>query len=132
MQYVLTPDLETGNKQIDKEHGELFSRVNRLMEACSSGRGREEFAPALEFLLDYVSTHFRHEEALQKESGYPDFPAHRQFHEGYERKLRELAADLPHTGATLSDLSLLNRHIGTLITHIRLEDKKLGAYLKKG
>ncbi len=130
MRYQLTPDLETGNAQIDGEHRELFLRINRLLDACSVGQGREEAGPALQFLLDYVNTHFQHEESLQREAGYPNYPGHHTFHTGYVKKLRALAADIPSTGATISDLSLLNRHLGTLITHIKVEDKKLGAFLK--
>ncbi len=131
MRYQLTPDLETGNELIDGEHRELFSRINRLLDACSVGRGREEAGPALAFLLDYVNTHFVHEEQLQRESKYPGYPGHHTFHTGYVAKLRELAAEIPATGATISDLSMLNRHLGILITHIRTDDKKLGAFLKK-
>lgn len=131
MRYELTPDLETGNEQIDGEHRELFARVNRLMEACSSGRGRTEAGPAADFLLSYVGTHFRHEEALQRESKYPDYLPHKKFHEQYEKTLRQIAAEIPKTGASLADLNQLNRHVSSLIMHIRLEDRKLGKYLKQ-
>lgn len=130
MQYTLTPDLETGNDQIDKEHRELFSRVNRLMEACSSGRGRTEAGPAMEFLRSYVATHFRHEEALQRQAKYPDYASHKKFHDQYEKRLREIA-DAIQTEVTIAGLGQINQHISTLIMHIRLEDKRLGKYLRQ-
>ncbi len=131
MQYQLTPDLETGNKQIDEEHRELFARVNRLMQACSSGRGRTEAGPAMDFLRSYVATHFRHEEALQRDAKYPDYAPHKQFHDQYEKKLRDIAAAVSASDVTLAELNQINQHISVLIMHIRLEDKKLGKYLKQ-
>ena len=130
MRYELTPDLLTGNGLIDSEHRELFARINKLLDACSVGQGRTEAAPALNILLDYVNTHFQHEEDLQRRGNYPGLAAHRMFHTGYVQKLRALAADIPASGATISDLSQLNTHIGVLITHIKVEDKKLGAFLR--
>lgn len=131
MQYTLTPDLETGNAQIDREHKELFARVNRLMEACSAGRGRTEAGPAMEFLRSYVATHFRHEEALQQDSKYPNYVPHKKFHDEYEKKLRDIANSLVGSEVTIAGLGQINQHISTLIMHIRLEDKKLGQYLKQ-
>ena len=68
MKYELTKDLETGNAIIDSEHRQLFSAVNQLMDACSSGQGRAKIEPTLRFLLDYVDKHFAHEEQLQQQA----------------------------------------------------------------
>lgn len=130
MKYSLTKDLETGNDIIDSEHQQLFDAVNRLTEACASGQGRASLDGTIAFLLNYVDKHFAHEESLQKQSSYPGFAAHHQFHEEYKRKLRTLADQIPRSGATIADLSAINQHIGVLVSHIRTEDKKIGAYLK--
>lgn len=128
MKYSLTPDLRTGNGQIDNEHRELLGRINRLFNACSIGRGREELWPSLQFLLDYVIVHFSHEDALMRSINYPGFPEHHAFHEEYSAKLRTLAAAIPPYGVTDADLTSLNRHFAILLGHIRTDDKKLSAY----
>lgn len=130
MRYSLTPDLRTGNEQIDNEHRELFRRINRLFSACSVGRGRDEIWPSLLFLLDYVVIHFSHEDALQRSVNYPGYPEHHAFHEEYARKLNEFAALIPPYGLTDSDLSALNRFFGILLSHVRVDDKKLSAYIQ--
>lgn len=129
MKYELTKDLETGNRIIDGEHRELLQAVNKLMDACSKGQGRAGIEPTLRFLLDYVDKHFAHEETLQTQSGYPNIAGHKQFHAEYKRKLKEIAAGIPAGGPSVADLSVLNMHIAKLVTHIRTEDKKLGAFL---
>lgn len=131
MKYELTKDLESGNAIIDKEHRELFQAINKLMDACSQGKGRAAIEGTVKFLLDYVDRHFAHEEQLQKTSGYPGMAAHRMFHENYKMKLRQIANDILSHETTIADLSTLNSHVAILVSHIKLEDKKLGAFLQK-
>lgn len=129
LKYELTKDLMTGNSTIDQEHRELFAAVNNMMDACAKGQGRSTIEPTMKFLLDYVNKHFTHEEELHQKSGFPDLAAHKQFHAGYAKKLRELAAAIPATGPTITDVGNINQHIGVLVSHIRSTDKKLGAFL---
>lgn len=131
MKYELTKDLETGNTTIDQEHRELFKAVNALMDACSTGKGRTAIEPTTKFLLDYVKKHFSHEEQLQEKYKYPNITAHKQFHAEYTRKLKEIIASIPATGPSVAHLASLNQHIALLVSHIRMEDKKLGAFLNK-
>ncbi len=129
MIYELTKDLETGNSLIDREHRELLRAVNNLMAECGKGKGRAALMPTLQFLLDYVNTHFTHEEQLQKKASYPGYSAHHLFHETYKAKLKSISDSIPEAGPSVADLAALNTHIGVLLSHIRSEDKKLGAFL---
>ncbi len=129
--YELTKELETGNIFIDKEHRELLQAANDLLDACGAGKGREYMSKTIKFLNDYVDKHFANEERLQKNSGYPNFEAHKAFHEKYKQKLRDITSGISSDNPTIGELSSLNAHIGLLITHIRTEDKKLGAFLNK-
>lgn len=130
MAYEFTKELETGNGIIDSEHKELLKAVNNFLDACSKGQGRDSMKSVIKFLTNYVDHHFSHEEQLQKDSSYPNYAAHKAFHDEYKRKLKELVSKIPDSGISVSDMGNINNHIGTLITHIRIEDKKLGAHLK--
>ena len=90
IKYELTPDLATGNTLIDSEHRQLFEAINKLMEACAQGKGRDQISSTLQFLTSYVSKHFGDEEQLQIRSQYPNYSAHKQFHEGYKRQLNDI------------------------------------------
>lgn len=85
----------------------------------------------MDFLLQYVDKHFAHEEELQKNSGYPELTAHKAFHEKYKTQLKEIAAAMKASGSPVSVMVKLNSHIAVLINHIRLEDKKLSAFLNQ-
>ena len=130
MKYELTKDLETGNSLIDTEHRQLFAAINDLMDACSKGKGRDQIASTTRFLNNYVGKHFKDEEQLQVQSKYPAYPMHRQFHEKYKMDLAQIGNELNNEGPTLTVLNKLNQIVGVLITHIRIEDKKLAAHVK--
>lgn len=130
MKYELTPDLTTGNALIDSQHRLLFEAVNRLMDACSTGQGREQIQATLTFLNDYVTKHFRDEERLQMQTNYPGYADHKKFHEGYRHQLSLTSQQLLQEGPTVRALGELNRVVATLVTHIRSEDRRLARHIQ--
>ena len=130
MKYELTDDLLTGNALIDSEHRELFAAVNNLIDACAQGKGRDQIQKTVQFLGDYVAKHFRDEEGLQTKSNYPGYPAHKQFHDGYRRKLAETTQVLTREGPSVKALSDLNGVVAIMVSHIRTEDKRLARHIK--
>ncbi len=127
--YEFTKSLETGSAIIDKEHRELIDAVNKLLDACSEGKVHDRINETIDFLNGYVDRHFLHEEQLQKQSGYPGYAAHKAFHDNYKKTLKDITAGVSSSGASIAEMMKLNSHIGILISHIRTEDKKLGAFL---
>lgn len=130
MAYVLTNDLKTGNELIDSEHEELFRAVNNLLDACNRGQGKDSIHSMADFLTFYVDKHFTDEQKLQQKYHYPDFVAHLAFHEGYKKDLKGIIDAFPPEGPGIGNLAALNSHIGKLINHIKVDDKKLGQFLK--
>ena len=131
MRYELTDDLLTGNTLIDSEHRQLFAAINDLMDACSKGQGRDKIMSTAKFLSDYVNKHFSDEERLQTTSKYPNYPAHKQFHENYKKQLGQTNQELISEGPTVKALGDLNRIVGVLVSHIRTEDKKLARHVRE-
>lgn len=130
MRYELTADLMTGNTLIDTEHKQLFDAINSLMDACAQGKGREKIMSTAQFLEKYVDKHFGDEEGLQVKSKYPNYPAHKQFHDGYKRQLDDTIQVLITGGPTVKALGALNQIVGVLVSHIRTEDKKLARFIR--
>ncbi len=73
-------DYGTNVDYCDKQHMELFDRVNALNEAVSGG-DRGDIGKRLDYLIDYVVEHFQDEERLMEERGYAGLDQHRQEHE---------------------------------------------------
>lgn len=130
MRYELTEDLITGNALIDSEHKQLFNAINDLMDACASGQGRDHIMKTVDFLNGYVARHFSDEERLQVSSNYPDYQNHKTFHDGYKRQLQQTTQELLNDGATVKSLAKLNQVASVLVSHIRVEDRKLAKHLK--
>jgi hemerythrin len=124
-------DLAIGIDKIDNQHKELVARINGLFEACNKGRGKEEVQKVINYLGDYVVTHFSDEEALQREYGYPEYDAHKQLHVQFIKDFGGLKDSLDKEGVTPSLIIKMNKLlIEWLLNHIKKTDKALGVYIK--
>lgn len=131
MKYEFTSDLVTGNQLIDSEHRHLLDTINDLMDACGQGKGREKSMEVFRYLLSYVNKHFADEEKLQARANYPEFAAHKQFHDNYKKTLEGMSQSLLTDGPTVKTLGALNQQVAVLVSHIRMMDKKMAKYLRE-
>ena len=90
MSVTFDKSLETGNELIDQQHQELIDRVNKLLESCYMGTEKRTAIQTLNFLLDYTEFHFKAEEKLQEDAGYPGLEAHREQHQTFVKAVHEL------------------------------------------
>jgi hemerythrin len=94
-------DLKIGVDQIDNQHKELISRIDGLFEACNNGKGKEEVLNVVDYLGEYVVTHFSDEEALQRKYGYPEYDMHKQLHTQFIKDFGVLKNNLNEGGLHL-------------------------------
>ena len=75
---------------VDREHQELAQLFNQVAKlyACADERGTpgheeagEKIIRLLNEMGELVRSHFRNEEALMRESGYPELEEHKQYHQ---------------------------------------------------
>lgn len=123
--------LATGNSVIDNQHKELFARFDSLLTACNERKGKDEVYNLLQFLDDYVKSHFALEERLQQESNYPHYGEHKAQHESFIRDLQGLESQLKQEGASLSLVIQTNQTmVNWLIQHINITDREMAGYLR--
>jgi hemerythrin-like metal-binding protein len=115
-------------RAMDEQHEKLFEIINTLAEAMKSGKGDDVVRDTVEQLAVYTRTHFLQEEALMRQTGYPDLAPHRELHrklmadvEQYKRALEE--------GRSASPVSLLNFIRQWLVHHIRESDRAYSDHL---
>ena len=124
-------NLATGNAEIDLQHKELFRRFNNLLEACNKGKGDQEVGNLLDFLSDYVKSHFAAEELLQKKHGFTGYEDHKHQHDGFIRDLQNIQREFHSEGAGISVVIRTNKMIvNWLIKHISGTDKELASFLR--
>lgn len=109
----------TGIERVDAEHEHLFGLVKAL--------DLQNAQQAVYGLVDYVVTHFSHEQALMEEIGYPDLPAHIAMHAALGARVSEiLDDDSPWTEQRVQALrKFLN---AWLVDHILTEDLRFGKW----
>lgn len=125
-----------GVAAIDKQHQELFKRVSDFLEVLRSSNTWEERVDkvneTLNFMKDYVVTHFRDEEAYQLEIGYPEYDSHKQIHMDMVKYVAQFAKEYEQKGY---DEKLIQQFAGKLLAwlihHVAAEDQKIAVYAKK-
>lgn len=74
---------------IDAQHRRYFHLLRDLIHTRQNVGDREAVSEALFTLVEYVSEHFRDEEQIMRDAGYPGLEAHRALHAGFVRKILE-------------------------------------------
>lgn len=127
-----TAALATSVNEIDGQHQELFTRVNRMLDAVAAGAGREEVERIVGFLSDYVTLHFGTEERYMDAYGYANAPQHKAQHRQFVKNFLRLKEQLMSGGATPALVSELRAlAVDWLINHITFSDRALGMFLKR-
>lgn len=80
----------TGFPVIDDQHKQIFATLNQLHDAFQNGASRKELGQILDSLITCNLSHFKTEEALMEDGGYPDLEQHRMEHDHLVRKLQDL------------------------------------------
>ena len=75
-----TEELSVGIEGIDRQHRHLMRLINEVDEVIQEGGAYQQFAPVLNELIDYTSTHFSNEEELLKKNRCPDIGKHKKAH----------------------------------------------------
>ena len=131
MAYTWSQSLETGHHVIDAQHKELVRTANELFEECAQGSAADQIDKTVNFLVSYTKKHFSEEEALQKKSGYPDYPNHSKLHAALVQTLTALATELKQSGPTPTVINKLIRGVGDwLVNHIQQQDTKVAAHVQ--
>jgi hemerythrin len=131
-EYQWDGSLETGHKLIDEQHKQLFVAINELLETCRAGKGKEELSKSLDFLTNYTIKHFFEEEQIQQKYQYPEYPNHKQYHDGFKAVIRDLTVRLIMKGASDDLIAELREKIGDwLVNHIKIHDFRLAKYIKE-
>ena len=132
IQLIWKKDFETGNELVDTQHREIFRLVQQILDMDAFSGRKEKIEAALAFLADYVVRHFSSEEALMKESAYPDMEKHVEEHKFLVVEVGKFMEFYAEKGGTISvSESMNNLVISWLDTHIKGSDKEMATYYRQ-
>jgi hemerythrin len=131
MDYKWDDSLASGYEPVDKQHIQLFTILERLIDASCQGRGDEIIFNVLEYLTAYSITHFKTEEDLMVKYEYKDYAAHKKLHDTFKIKVTALNKQVTETGPTPDMINLVATTIGDwLLHHIKFVDHIMAEFVK--
>jgi len=128
-----TSEFEVGIHHIDTQHKILFKLLNDLYNATENS---ETIDQAVELsqevfknLGEYIEIHFRDEEKIMKDNGWPKLDEHINSHRKFEARVKDLSEAFNQTENILfpSIITFLEKW---LIKHIKGTDVEIGIFLK--
>ena len=118
-----------GNADIDHQHRELFDFVNQLAEVGRPGMSSES-GRILDDLIAHTVEHFKFEESLMLQIGFPNAIDHKKMHEELLKQVKELRAKMK-VGGHLTLISIVRFLADWLMNHIMREDMDYMPCLKR-
>jgi hemerythrin len=123
-----------GIDEIDRQHQELFDRIDLLRDYVRRGQSKDAIRDTLKYLESYVTEHFATEVRYMEQHGYPDILQHKAEHEsflkdfaGFKDKYASLQAQGEMT--TFFGLEIVRKLTAWFEDHVMNIDKKMGVFL---
>jgi hemerythrin len=119
--------LSVGIKKLDEQHKELIKTINALIERDNDES--EGIADALDRMTRYADYHFKTEERLMREHGYPDYVSQQSEHTEFKTRTANFCLEaMAHKKALPQEL--LTYLVNWLTYHILESDMKYKAYFQ--
>ena len=117
-------------RAMDDQHSILMDTINDLRLALMHGRGPEEVSEHLDRLIEFTRMHFRSEEQLMEEAGFPGLAEHRAEHHRMLAEMLQATHCLQH-GEGLHTRAMLCTLRAGYIEHIEGLDCEYGPWLNE-
>lgn len=120
---------------IDEQHIELFSRLSEFIQTVQNDIPWEEkldrVKETMEFMQEYVVTHFADEEEYQEKINYPDIEKHKEAHAKFKAGINDYVKIFEEGGFTEEKIQEFSgKLMAWLIMHVGHMDQKIGEYVK--
>jgi hemerythrin len=117
-----------GHAEIDAQHRKLFELVNHFDDVIQMDMA-DELGRIVDDLVAGAVAHFKFEEAVLEQIGFPDRSGHSKMHEELIGQLRQTRAKMK-AGGHVSAKSVARFLVDWLTYHILREDMEFKAYLQ--
>lgn len=79
-----------GIAEMDAEHAKMLDIMARLEQVEGRPDALQTVGKVINELVDYVHTHFSHEEDLMEKAGYPQLERHREAHKEFAQRVLDM------------------------------------------
>lgn len=122
--------LNTGVEKIDDQHRRLVKLVNNLVSAIQSGFADDITTPLCHELAEFTSYHFRDEEMLMEEVGYPGLEEQKEQHAKLTSTVQGYL-DALERGEAVAPEEMLAFLRQWLVEHIVHCDMRIGSHIRR-
>ena len=124
-------DLKIGIGTIDEQHKGIFDKAEDILNLEADSKPFK-VKKMYRFLLNYVATHFKDEEKVMEDIGYPDLEEHKEQHIYITNELRKLVDKAIKEGITEENIDAMKLLvIEWLINHISESDRKIAVFINE-
>ncbi|HHW46212.1 MAG TPA: hemerythrin family protein [Clostridiales bacterium] len=118
---------------IDEQHKELFNRIENYVQVLRSNDCWENkieiVNKTLDFMKDYVITHFTAEEAYQRKIGYPKYNEHKKIHDNMVEYVNSVSRQYEQEGYKEQLMQqLAGKLLAWLVNHVAAEDQRIADF----
>lgn len=125
-------NLSIGVLEIDIQHKLLFDKFSSFLNAYAADGNTDKTLQMFWFLEAYAVTHFKEEEKLMQQAGYPSLQAHRQKHQAFIDQINKMKERLKAEGLNQGLVATMTSFITSwLVQHISTEDRAIGDFINK-
>ena len=127
-----SPEFAVNHEIIDEQHKELFKRINDFGKALWGGVGKDDLEKHMNFLADYVVSHFGTEEELMQSNNYGAYETHKAQHDAFVKDMTDVLKRLGSEGFTPKmAIEVFYTSCNWVKTHVVKMDQELGKFLDK-
>jgi len=125
---IWNPAWETGIALIDEQHRQMLAQIEALLVAIHENHPDDRLPGLLEFLADYVETHFANEETQMQASAYPGFAWHKAIHDNMRAQVGQLVRGYRENPGIMTE-EVTDFLTEWLIGHINDHDLRMAKHL---
>ena len=123
-----TEEYELGIQVIDDQHKKIVDYINKLVDIGPDNTS-EGLSEVVDALLDYTYSHFAFEETLMEEAGYESLDFHKQTHEAFTNRIKDLHRRFCEGETVNEEIGELLKN--WLLNHIKEDDRSYAPIVKK-
>jgi len=124
-----TEKMSVGIAALDEEHQQLVAMLNELYAGVQGGTSQDALGHVLDELIGYTASHFKHEEHLFAQTGYPESAAHKKEHDALTQQVLDVQAQYKAGATGTLSMEVMAFLKTWLVTHIQGSDKKYTPHL---
>jgi hemerythrin-like metal-binding protein len=129
--FEFTPDLETGNRDIDAHIRTLLASANEILFSKTLDESPQRFQRAIRFFVAYLDYHFASEESVMADKHYP----HRNRHSAFRAHVLHEATAIEKRAQKEWEAEEVRQPLyfmveDWLIHHVKEADRQLADFLR--